>query len=94
MRPSTGTSPSTFLKIDRAFATLLGRDARDEAIVGAIVDMAQALGLEAVAEGVETQTQPRSVVELGCDVAQGWHFGRPAAAPDGSLGEFLSVPLS
>lgn len=86
--------PLDFLKIDRAFLTLLGQDTRDEAIVGAIVDMAHALGLEAVAEGVETETQSRSVAELGCDVAQGWYFGRPAAAGDGSLGELLSAPLS
>ena len=74
--------PLDFLKIDRSFVTLLGSNGRDEAIVRAIVDMAHALGLEAVAEGVETATQHAAVVRLGCDVAQGWYLGRPGP-PDG-----------
>ena len=72
--------PLDFLKIDRSFVARLGYDRRDEAIVGAIVDMAHALGLEAVAEGVETETQHEAVARLGCDIAQGWYHGRPSPA--------------
>ena len=72
--------PLDFLKIDRSFVARLGQDRRDEAIVGAIVDMAHALGLEAGAEGVETELQHDAVTRLGCDVAQGWYHGRPAPA--------------
>ncbi len=69
--------PLDFLKIDRSFVMPLGENDRDEAIVRAIVEMAHALDLEAVAEGVETAVQHEAVIRLGCDAAQGWHLGHP-----------------
>jgi diguanylate cyclase len=71
------TLPVDTLKIDRAFVRDLGADARDQAIVRAIVELAHALGLEVVAEGVETATAARTLLELGCDRAQGFLLSRP-----------------
>jgi diguanylate cyclase (GGDEF)-like protein/PAS domain S-box-containing protein len=76
--------PATILKIDRTFiAPLAFRTGEDElnpdtALVGAIIGMAHALGLEVVAEGVETEAQIAALRRLGCDHAQGYHLGRPA----------------
>ncbi len=69
--------PVDELKIDRSFVDGLGSDAEDTAIVTAVVNMAQALGLAVVAEGVETARQRDELVRLGCTLAQGFLFGRP-----------------
>ncbi|MFV2017013.1 putative bifunctional diguanylate cyclase/phosphodiesterase [Micromonospora sp. LOL_023] len=53
---------------------------RDERIVDALVRLAHALGLTVTAEAVETEEQADRLAALGCDQAQGWHFGRPAPA--------------
>ena len=74
--------PVDFVKIDRSFAAGLGESSDDEAIVNAIVGLAHALGLEVVTEGVESSAQRRALEEIGCDFAQGWHFGRPRPAAD------------
>jgi len=68
------------LKIDRAFTAGLTKDAGSEAIVKAIVGMARGLGLEVVAEGVETEEQLERLIALGCDGAQGYLLGRPGGA--------------
>jgi diguanylate cyclase (GGDEF)-like protein/PAS domain S-box-containing protein len=69
--------PVDELKIDRSFVDGLGSDAEDTAIVTAVVNMAEALGLAVVAEGVETVAQRDELVRLGCRLAQGYLFGRP-----------------
>jgi EAL domain-containing protein (putative c-di-GMP-specific phosphodiesterase class I) len=69
--------PIDFLKIDRAFIIGLGDDQGDEAIVSGTVGLAHALGVIAVAEGVETADQQEVLRELGCDLAQGYHFAKP-----------------
>ena len=71
------TLPVDILKIDRAFVRDLGSNTRDQAIVQAIVALAHALGLEVVAEGVETATAARALLDLGCDRAQGFLLSRP-----------------
>jgi diguanylate cyclase (GGDEF)-like protein/PAS domain S-box-containing protein len=72
--------PIDTLKIDKAFVARLGTgDARARAIVGAIVDLAGALELTSVAEGVETGRQRQDLIELGCDIGQGYLFARPQA---------------
>jgi EAL domain-containing protein (putative c-di-GMP-specific phosphodiesterase class I) len=84
----TGYSSLTYLrrfpvdgvKIDRSFVAGLGRDADDEAIVRAVIGLAHGLGLVAVAEGVETQEQVDRLIDLRCDIGQGFHLGRPAPA--------------
>ncbi len=65
------------LKIDQSFVRDLGRDREDEALVDAIINMARALGLKTVAEGVETTEQLECLRQRGCDVVQGFHFSRP-----------------
>lgn len=65
------------LKIDRSFVTPLPEACRQAAIVQAVVHMAGALGLEVVAEGVETAAQADFLRSAGCALAQGYLFGRP-----------------
>jgi diguanylate cyclase (GGDEF)-like protein len=72
--------PVDELKIDRSFVTGLGINAGDTAIVQACVQLAHAVGIRAVAEGVETEEQRRLLVEMGCDVVQGYLFARPLEA--------------
>lgn len=71
--------PVEALKIDRSFVAGLGENEEDTTIVRAIVDLAHALGLFAVAEGVETEAQRAELERIGCELAQGWLFG--AALP-------------
>jgi EAL domain-containing protein (putative c-di-GMP-specific phosphodiesterase class I) len=72
--------PVTALKIDRTFIVGLGTDVEDTSIVEAIVTLAHALGLSAVAEGLETPTQLEKLRAIGCDYAQGFLLGRPRPA--------------
>jgi EAL domain-containing protein (putative c-di-GMP-specific phosphodiesterase class I) len=67
------------LKIDRSFVAGLGDDIAT-ATVQAIIDLAHAHRLEVVAEGVEEQWQADRLLAMGCDLGQGWLFGRPAPA--------------
>lgn len=88
--------PIDELKIDRAFISGLGDDPEDTAIVAAVVAMAHALGIEVVAEGVETADQLRRLRGLGSDQAQGFLFSPPQAstAIDGLLtGELALADL-
>ena len=68
------------LKIDQSFVRDLDDDANDRAIVSAIIRMAQALGMQTIAEGVETIGQLAFLREQGCTEAQGYHCGRPQPA--------------
>ena len=69
------------LKIDQSFVHDLDHDSNDRAIVSAIIRMAQALGMQTTAEGVETAAQLEFLREQGCDEAQGYLFSRPVPAP-------------
>ena len=77
--------PIHTLKIDRSFVKDLSTDPNDAAIVTAIVGMARGLGLGVTAEGVETEAQASFLRSLSCDLAQGFHFGRPMSAADLTL---------
>ena len=68
------------IKVDRSFTAGLGRNESDSAVVIAVLSLARSLGLTAVAEGVETEAQLVQLLDLGCDVGQGFHFGRPQPA--------------
>ncbi|CAM3402114.1 EAL domain-containing protein [Deinococcus deserti] len=70
------------LKIDRSFTNRIGQAEAGEELVRAILGMARALGMHVVAEGVETDEQWVWLREVGCDLAQGFHFSRPLAALD------------
>jgi len=72
--------PIDRLKIDRSFVADLDADDHDGTIIQTVVDLAHALGITVVAEGVETAAELRAVGVLGCDEAQGFHLGRPAPA--------------
>src|SRR3712207_448598 len=72
--------PVSELKIDRAFVTHLATSASDAAIVRSTVDMARNLGLRVVAEGIEDEAALALLREMGCDLAQGFHLGRPMPA--------------
>lgn len=75
------------LKIDRSFVRDLGDAPQSRAIAGSIVSLAWNLGLEPIAEGVETEEQRNILCELGCRQAQGFLFARPLSAAD--LTDFL-----
>jgi diguanylate cyclase (GGDEF)-like protein/PAS domain S-box-containing protein len=69
--------PADALKIDRSFVKGLGEDVEDTAIVHMIIELAHTLGLEVIAEEVETNEQVALLKEMGCNMAQGYHFTKP-----------------
>ncbi|WP_138435861.1 putative bifunctional diguanylate cyclase/phosphodiesterase [Marinobacter shengliensis] len=77
--------PVNVLKIDRQFVQRLGPDGRDSRIVSAILAIAEALDLEVVAEGIETEEQRRRLRELNCHRGQGFLLARPTPLADLSL---------
>jgi diguanylate cyclase (GGDEF)-like protein len=74
--------PVDTLKIHESFVTGLGGDPDQSSLVGAVVELGHALGLNVVAEGVETDMQLAEVRLLGCDAAQGFLLGRPVPADE------------
>ena len=72
--------PLDGVKIDRSFVRTLLTDANTAAIVRAAIDLAHALGLEAIAEGVEDEEALARLMATGCDAAQGFLFARPMPA--------------
>jgi EAL domain-containing protein (putative c-di-GMP-specific phosphodiesterase class I) len=70
------------LKIDRAFISEIGQNRKDSAIVGAVIVLAGSLGMEIVAEGIETPEQADELRAMGADYGQGWFFGRPRELHD------------
>ena len=74
--------PADVVKVDKSFVRGLGVEAEDTAIVGMIVDLAHTLGMEVVAEGVETGEQAALLTDMGCDFAQGFFFARPLPPQD------------
>jgi diguanylate cyclase (GGDEF)-like protein len=70
--------PVDVVKVDKGFVAALGLVDRQSAIVDAMIHLAHTLGLEVVAEGVETDAQLMYLARLGCDTAQGFLLGYPA----------------
>jgi diguanylate cyclase (GGDEF)-like protein/PAS domain S-box-containing protein len=79
--------PIDMIKVDRSFVQGAEHDARDAAITANVVSLAHALGLTAMAEGIESESQLASLRELGCDLAQGFLFAR--AVPPAEIAEML-----
>jgi EAL domain-containing protein (putative c-di-GMP-specific phosphodiesterase class I) len=69
--------PAGAIKIDKSFVKGLGREVEDTAIVQMIIGLAHTLGMEVIAEGVESEEQARLLKEMSCDFAQGYHFAPP-----------------
>jgi diguanylate cyclase (GGDEF)-like protein/PAS domain S-box-containing protein len=69
--------PIDRLKIDRSFVWEMADDERTRRVVAAVIRLAGALGMDAVAEGVETEGQRRALVQMGCRLGQGFFFARP-----------------
>jgi EAL domain-containing protein (putative c-di-GMP-specific phosphodiesterase class I) len=84
--------PITEIKIDRQFTAGLTDSDDDHAIVSGIVRLARTIGVDLVAEGVETEEQARLLIQLGCHRGQGFLFGRPATDFDPRAK--VSVPLT
>lgn len=75
------------LKIDRSFICSLCHAEHDEPLVKAIINMAASLGLKTVAEGIEDEATCKKLVELGCDVGQGYYWSKPV--PEEALSGLL-----
>ncbi len=73
------------LKIDQSFVRDVLTDPNDATIVRAIVNLAQSLGMQIIAEGVETREQQDFLTSINCNGFQGYHFSRPLAASDFNL---------
>ncbi|MEO3937998.1 EAL domain-containing protein [Dermatophilaceae bacterium Soc4.6] len=74
--------PVDEIKIDRGFISAMSQGDRAVGIVRALVDLAQALGMRSIAEGVETADELRMLESLGCDGVQGWYIAHPMPAAD------------
>ena len=86
--------PADIVKIDRTFVQDLGDGGQSTTLVASIVELARSLGLEVVAEGVETPAQHALLHRLACSHAQGYLFGRPLPATDqdpGALQPFAAA---
>ena len=74
--------PVTVLKIDQSFILELGLDPQGATIVASVIDLAHALGMECVAEGVENAVHLATLARLGCDEMQGFFFSRAVPADE------------
>lgn len=81
--------PLDELKIDQSFVKDILNDPNDAAIAKMVVVLADSMGLEVIAEGVETQAQREALAAYGCHAYQGYLFGRPAP-----IGEFEATPVA
>jgi EAL domain-containing protein (putative c-di-GMP-specific phosphodiesterase class I) len=79
--------PLSMIKLDRTFVENLAEDSDDAAIVRAVNEMADTMGIAVVAEGIETERQVGMASELGCGYAQGFHFAEPV--PHGDVPSLL-----
>ena len=81
--------PIDTLKIDRSFLEGMTRNPRDAAMVRSIIELGHNLGCKVVAEGVEDDAVRRMLLDLGCDLLQGFHVSKPL--PNEGFGEWLSL---
>jgi PAS domain S-box-containing protein len=83
--------PFDRLKVDRGFVSTMTEDRERRKIVAAVVGLGQSLGLLTVAEGIETQEQASMLLWLGCELGQGWLYGKPV--PEAEIPRMLAVPM-
>ena len=69
--------PVDVLKMDRGFVRHVGESEKDDSVVSMILNIAKALGIPVIAEGVETEEQLKRLKELGCPIVQGFYFSKP-----------------
>lgn len=74
--------PFDELKVDRSFVNSMTDRRESRKIVAGVVGLGQSLGLRTVAEGIETREQAENMLRLGCELGQGWYYGRPLPAED------------
>jgi len=74
--------PFDELKVDRSFVRTMTQSQERAKIVGAVIGMGKGFGLTTVAAGVETEEQAAILNSIGCDLVQGWLYGRPAPAEE------------
>jgi diguanylate cyclase (GGDEF)-like protein len=86
------TVPVDVLKVDKSFVDNITMAGRHAVIATALIRVSEGLGLTAVAEGVETAEQAAELHRLGYQLAQGYHFGRPAAEPDFAAHAVIAAP--
>lgn len=72
--------PFDTIKIDRSFVTNINDKRENAAIVGAVKTLAAALNVPVCVEGIENEESYKTVVRLGCEIGQGWYFGKPMPA--------------
>ena len=72
--------PFDKLKVDQSFVGAMATDRESAEIVAAVVGLGRSLGLTTVAEGIETEEVAGLLRDLGCDIGQGWLYGRPVPA--------------
>lgn len=77
--------PIDVIKIDKSFIHDIAVNAMDVAIIRTIIDLAQQLHIEVIAEGVESQEQVHILRDLGCHVVQGYYFSKPLISDDATL---------
>lgn len=85
--------PLDTLKIDKHFFLDNVRDARNKKVISAVTALGHSLGLEIIAEGVETSAELELASQVGCDLLQGFYFGKPAPVGDGWPDFFKRFPL-
>ena len=71
--------PAKEIKVDRSFVAMLDKSLSDRIMVNSTIQLAHSLGRKVVAEGVETEAVLNELKRMGCDLAQGYHIGRPVA---------------
>ena len=72
--------PFDIIKIDRSFVTNIHTKRESSAIVRAVQTMAASLPVPVCVEGIENEDSYKAVVRLGCEIGQGWYFGKPMPA--------------
>jgi EAL domain-containing protein (putative c-di-GMP-specific phosphodiesterase class I) len=80
---------ASILKVDQSFIRNLDTDSLDQMIVRSIIDRGHNLGLEVVAEGVETEQQLDILSSMQCDIAQGYYFSKPLSSEE--IAKYMAV---